>query len=638
MIIYVESKAFPYKSFVTVVQPGDRVARVRAQMLHILYEIGREQYQFRLRYNGQYLRDAFRLEEYNIEANAVIKMVPLSDQKDDASDLRSMTSALTMNFDPETEKIPSVKSALYYEVKHLDRREKIVRDLHTLMYMHSLYLFLYVLSSYWYSVFWLLGYLLPMWYLIPGYTRIGGYIGNTFHRRLWFCVIVGVLGLTVMAIAIFLSVSAWQDIVADGCPSWTFENGCSRQNIYTGVIFSVHALLLLVTSVVMAMLLFNLRIEIGDVIEKYLVQERDIEEVMKLARSSKLKDRRTAAYELATMAASGDDNKFRIVAEAGLDVLIAMSLCNDEATQEYAVEALSELITIQSIQDNYVEVGGVRNLTALLHSPSARVMQEATRALYTICQSDENRHAMVEDHGLSDLAHAARNGSMETQRLVASIFLELVFNPEIRVQLTTRNIPAQALVHLCKSNDPETLRFALLTLELLAIESSDVVCAQEELLEILLDIPVRMMDKKLNLLAGKILLYFAENNQSREAMLDLVDLKDYLMTFAQTQDPILQKVVVKVIFCMMDSQQLKEQARVRRLDQVLTYCLDNNADRDVWDMADQGLQVIHSTEDTFPTLPSLSTMEKLSMGGKEGLFGSRTSLRSSLSNASSQRA
>lgn len=44
---------------------------------------------------------------------------------------------------------------------------------------------------------------------------------------------------------------------------------------------------------------------------------------------------------------------------------------------------------------------------------------------------------------LSDLAHAARNGSIETQRLVASIFLELVFNEEIRQQLTTRNIPGK---------------------------------------------------------------------------------------------------------------------------------------------------------------------------------------------------
>ena len=42
---------------------------------------------------------------------------------------------------------------------------------------------------------------------------------------------------------------------------------------------------------------------------------------------------------------------------------------------------------------------------------------------------------------LTELAHAARFGSIETQRMVASIFLELVFNTEIRAQLTTRNIP-----------------------------------------------------------------------------------------------------------------------------------------------------------------------------------------------------
>lgn len=55
----------------------------------------------------------------------------------------------------------------------------------------------------------------------------------------------------------------------------------------------------------------------GDFIEKFLVQNRDIEEVMASARSGGVKDRRVAAFELATMAASGDDNKFRIVAEGG---------------------------------------------------------------------------------------------------------------------------------------------------------------------------------------------------------------------------------------------------------------------------------------------------------------------------------
>ena len=38
---------------------------------------------FSFRYNGQYLRDAFSLDDYNIEANAVVKMVPLTDDQKD---------------------------------------------------------------------------------------------------------------------------------------------------------------------------------------------------------------------------------------------------------------------------------------------------------------------------------------------------------------------------------------------------------------------------------------------------------------------------------------------------------------------------------------------------------------------------
>jgi hypothetical protein len=60
------------------IQPFETVARVRAQLLHILYEIRREHHQFRLRYKGQYLRDAYSIEDYGIIENSVIKMVPLA--------------------------------------------------------------------------------------------------------------------------------------------------------------------------------------------------------------------------------------------------------------------------------------------------------------------------------------------------------------------------------------------------------------------------------------------------------------------------------------------------------------------------------------------------------------------------------
>ena len=54
------------------------MARVRAQLLHILYELGHEDHQFRLRFKGQYLRDAYTIEDYAIVENAIIKMVPHS--------------------------------------------------------------------------------------------------------------------------------------------------------------------------------------------------------------------------------------------------------------------------------------------------------------------------------------------------------------------------------------------------------------------------------------------------------------------------------------------------------------------------------------------------------------------------------
>lgn len=45
--------------------------------------------------------------------------------------------------------------------------------------------------------------------------------------------------------------------------------------------------------------------------------------------------------------------------------------------------------------------------------------------------------------------------------------------------------------------------------------------------------------------------------QSRDTMLNMPDLREALMMFAQTQDPVMQKVVVKIIFCMMDTKELK---------------------------------------------------------------------------------
>ncbi|CAG2211660.1 unnamed protein product [Mytilus edulis] len=620
MIIYVENKAFPFRTFVTLVDPTDKIARVRAHLLHSLHEIGREDHQFRLRFKGQYLRDAFYLEDYDIGENAVIKMVPMSKRNDSVYDLKSLTSSTTLNLDLGPGQTEDVKSALYRELKGFCFREKLISDFSGLMYMHFLTACLTLLTVYWYSFSWTFPLFLIGVIFCPQFTRIGGYVGNYTHWKFVFCVVYAVGAMATLGVSLYYSAVQWMSIVNHGCKDWVFVDDCSHKHVFTAIFFSFNALLLLGAAIIVAILFFNFRLQIGDYIEKFLVQERDIEDVMKAARNGKLKEKRTAAYELAAMAASGDDNKFRIVAEDGLDVLLSLALSSDDSTQEHAVEAIEELLIIPSIQDNFVEMGGVKTLTALLRSENSKVMQEAASALYTIVsESDEhnehkgsNQSAVVADHGIDDLAYASNQGTIYCQRTVASIFLELAFNRDIRAQLASRNIPAQAMTHLCRSNDPETQRYALQTLELLAIESSDMICAQEELLDILLELPLKTMDEKLYLIAGKILLYYAEN-------------KD---TCKQTQNAVLQKVVAKVIFCTTEHKGIKSKAKQIRLDKVLGYIRDNAADREAWDMADQGLQAMNCDDDNLSTLPTLSTLEKLNKMGSKEQFGSKTSLGS----------
>ena len=87
-------------------------------------------------------------------------------------------------------------------------------------------------------------------------------------------------------------------------------------------------------------------------------------------------------------------------------------------------------------------MGGVRTLTALLHSKDNKLVYQAATALsYITADCEENKFALATEHGLDDLCYAARHSNMPCQRLVAGIFLDLAFNSEIRMQLASMNTP-----------------------------------------------------------------------------------------------------------------------------------------------------------------------------------------------------
>ena len=64
---------------------------------------------------------------------------------------------------------------------------------------------------------------------------------------------------------------------------------------------------------------------------------------------------------------------------------------------------------------------------------------------------------------------------------------------------------------MCTVDDREAKEFALQSLELLAIESPDTVCAQRELLTVLIELPLKTVELRLQTLTVKILLYFCES-------------------------------------------------------------------------------------------------------------------------------
>lgn len=51
-------------------------------------------------------------------------------------------------------------------------------------------------------------------------------------------------------------------------------------------------------------------------------------------------------------------------------------------------------------QDNFVEMGGVQTLTALLHSKDHRLVYQAAAALsYIVSDVEDNKDSIISDHG-----------------------------------------------------------------------------------------------------------------------------------------------------------------------------------------------------------------------------------------------
>eukprot|EP00111_Clytia_hemisphaerica_P009306 TCONS_00027320-protein len=326
MLIYVESKVFPSKTFVLLVNHMDTIARARAHMLHILYELGKSDHQFRFRFKGTYLRDAYTFEDYKIMDSSVIKMVPMAKSRHEIfldSNSTSRKGQTLEEIDKQTKNkkngkdsfIDEVQTALFKEVGIFNRRETLIAVFRVLLWIHFLAIFLSLVTVYPYSCTWVAAIAAYGLWFCPNYTRISGYVGGHSISKDYFLATFFFGMLINLAANITMGVFLLQDALQHGCAE--FKGDCSHMNIWSIICYFGHGLFLVMTMVLIVILYFNFKVEVGDIIEYYLVQNKDVTKVLRLAKVGRLKERRNAAFELASLAATGEDAKKKIVDNDG---------------------------------------------------------------------------------------------------------------------------------------------------------------------------------------------------------------------------------------------------------------------------------------------------------------------------------
>ncbi|XP_065842725.1 uncharacterized protein [Oscarella lobularis] len=562
MLFYVESKIFPGKTFVLVCDAEDTVARAKAHLLHILYELGRADLQFRLRYRGEYLKDAVSLSDYKVVDNCVVQLVTLAKDTrtaiDEFHDVGASTSSLARD---------TLLAALEAEVKIFKKREKLLADLKAFLWILGVAAACSLFTLYWYSFFWQIIIFLYGIFYIPSFSRLGGFVGKTglYQRRYAaFLSILMLVNFIISCVLLFLIVDleilacykvpgetkSTSDSLHGGEEIGVFF-GCKHRLWYTAVFFAFNLIVGVPAAVYALLTWHNFQFEIGTYIEPCLVQSKDITRVLADAVSNRAKSQRNAAFELNNLATTGEENKFKIVAEGGVQALITLSLSKDPATQEYAIEALAELLTIPSIQNQFIADGGHKTLTALLHVPNVEVVHEAAVALsYIAADAEENRAALTADHGLDDLCHAVKLEDSDLMTVIAGIFLDLAMSPASRQDMTENDNLAKALSFLTDTRHHETQRLALQTIELLALEDLRYIISEKSLLDSLLAVPETTTDIKLWTLAGKVLMYFADNPEGCSALIHADSLLNSLMQFMSSGDLIVQTAVAKIVASM----------------------------------------------------------------------------------------
>lgn len=170
MLLYISSPAFVGRTFVISYISSDTIARLKANILHILYEMGRGSHQFRLKFKGQFLKDSSTIEEYGIADSHVVKMIPLSTKSFTSNPLISSTSTINERVTEDM-----IESSLNKEVGKLKLRERLCNDMQLCMWVLFGFGVVHFVTQHWYTAFYKCIFAVLGIYLAPKYSRLSGF-------------------------------------------------------------------------------------------------------------------------------------------------------------------------------------------------------------------------------------------------------------------------------------------------------------------------------------------------------------------------------------------------------------------------------------------------------------------------------
>ena len=233
--------------------------------------------------------------------------------------------------------------------------------------------------------------------------------------------------------------------------------------------------------------------------------ENQVRELINDLGSDSIEGQRSATSEIRLLAKHNMENRIVIANCGAINLLVGLLHSPDAKIQENAVTALLNLSLSDINRIVIANCGAINLLVGLLHSPDAKVQENAVTALLNLSLSDINKIAIVNADAVDPLVHVLETGNPEAKENSAATLFSLSFIEDNRARIGQSGA-VKPLVDLLGNGSPRGKKdavTALFNLSILNENKGRIVQADalRHLVE-LMDPAAGMVDKAVAVLAN----------------------------------------------------------------------------------------------------------------------------------------